>query len=82
MLCPAIPSCERLLEAVQRRELDPLTAVREILEKVFHIGDDADARPGLPEIEAARARLDGVARVTPGLRLGDAVAARRPRGAS
>ena len=32
---------ERLLEAVQRRELDPMTAVREILEKVFHIGDDA-----------------------------------------
>jgi LAO/AO transport system kinase len=27
----------RLLDAVQRRELDPLTAVREILEKVFHI---------------------------------------------
>jgi LAO/AO transport system kinase len=30
----------RLLDAVQRRELDPLSAVREILEKVFHIGDD------------------------------------------
>ena len=27
----------RLLEAVQRRELDPLTAVREIMEKVFRI---------------------------------------------
>jgi LAO/AO transport system kinase len=27
----------RLLDAVQRRELDPLSAVREILEKVFHI---------------------------------------------
>jgi hypothetical protein len=24
---------------VQRRELDPLTAVREIMEKVFRIGD-------------------------------------------
>ena len=35
------PELERLLEAVQRRELDPMTAVREILEKVFHIGDDA-----------------------------------------
>jgi LAO/AO transport system kinase len=34
------PELERLLEAVQRRELDPMTAVREILEKVFHIGDD------------------------------------------
>jgi LAO/AO transport system kinase len=34
------PELERLLGAVQRRELDPLSAVREILEKVFHIGDD------------------------------------------
>ena len=34
------PELERLLEAVQRRQLDPMTAVREILEKVFHIGDD------------------------------------------
>ena len=33
------PELERLLEAVQRRELDPLSAVREILEQVFHIGD-------------------------------------------
>ncbi len=30
----------RLLDEVQRRELDPLSAVREILEKVFHIHDD------------------------------------------
>ena len=34
------PELARLLDAVQRRELDPLSAVREILEKVFHIGDD------------------------------------------
>jgi LAO/AO transport system kinase len=34
------PELERLLGAVQRRELDPLSAVREILDKVFHIGDD------------------------------------------
>jgi GTPase len=36
----------RLLEDVQERRLDPLTAVREILEKVFRIGDDdsTDAR--------------------------------------
>jgi putative protein kinase ArgK-like GTPase of G3E family len=34
------PELERLLESVQRRELDPLTAVREILEKVFHVGAD------------------------------------------
>ena len=31
------PELERVLEAVQRRELDPLTAVREILEKVFRL---------------------------------------------
>ena len=30
-------SCSRLLAAVERRELDPLTAVREILEHVFRI---------------------------------------------
>ncbi len=28
----------RLLDAVQRRELDPVTAVREIIEKVFRVG--------------------------------------------
>ena len=33
----------RLLEAVQRRELDPLTAVREIMEKVFRVEDDGSA---------------------------------------
>jgi LAO/AO transport system kinase len=32
------PELARLLGEVQRRELDPLTAVREILEKVFRIG--------------------------------------------
>ena len=35
------PELRRLLDEVQRRELDPLTAVREILEKVFHIGAGA-----------------------------------------
>ena len=39
------PELRRLLEAVQRRELDPLTAVREIMEKVFRI-DDADPSHG------------------------------------
>ena len=35
----------RLLGEVQRRELDPLTAVREIMERVFEVRDDgADAR--------------------------------------
>jgi LAO/AO transport system kinase len=31
------PELRRLLDEVQRRELDPLTAVREILQKVFHV---------------------------------------------
>ena len=34
------PELQRLLAAVQRRELDPLTAVREIMEKVFEIHED------------------------------------------
>jgi GTPase len=34
------PELRRLLDEVQRRELDPLTAVREIMEKVFRIGDE------------------------------------------
>ena len=37
------PELRRLLDEVQRRELDPLSAVREILEKVFHIGRDRDS---------------------------------------
>jgi len=36
------PELRRLLDEVQRRELDPLSAVREILEKVFRIGRDQD----------------------------------------
>jgi LAO/AO transport system kinase len=36
------PELRRLLESVQRRELDPLTAVREIMEKVFRV-DGAEA---------------------------------------
>jgi LAO/AO transport system kinase len=31
------PELQRVLDAVQARELDPLSAVREILEKVFHV---------------------------------------------
>ena len=34
------PELRRLLGAVQRRELDPLTAVREIMEKVFDVYED------------------------------------------
>ena len=40
------PELLRLLDEVQRRELDPLTAVREILDKVFHIGEQSNgSRP-------------------------------------
>ncbi|MDQ2983255.1 MAG: methylmalonyl Co-A mutase-associated GTPase MeaB [Actinomycetota bacterium] len=42
------PELRRLLDEVQRRELDPLTAVREIMEKVFHVDgnltDNSDTR--------------------------------------
>jgi LAO/AO transport system kinase len=34
------PELRRLLDEVQRRELDPLTAVREIMEKVFRVGHE------------------------------------------
>jgi LAO/AO transport system kinase len=37
------PELRRLLDEVQRRELDPLSAVREILDKVFRIGRDGDS---------------------------------------
>jgi LAO/AO transport system kinase len=36
------PELRRLLDEVQRRELDPLTAVREILGRVFKLSDDGD----------------------------------------
>ena len=39
------PELRRLLDAVQRRELDPLTAVREIMEKVFRVGDSNGSQP-------------------------------------
>jgi LAO/AO transport system kinase len=39
------PELRRVLEAVQRRELDPLSAVHEILDKVFHIDDGDGPRP-------------------------------------
>jgi LAO/AO transport system kinase len=39
------PELRRLLDEVQRRALDPLSAVREILEKVFKISD-AGTQPG------------------------------------
>jgi len=37
------PELRRLLDEVQRRELDPLSAVREILEKVYRIGHDGSS---------------------------------------
>jgi LAO/AO transport system kinase len=37
------PELRRLLDEVQRRELDPLSAVREILDKVFRIDDERNA---------------------------------------
>jgi len=33
------PELQRLMDEVQKRELDPLTAVREIMDKVFKLGD-------------------------------------------
>jgi len=36
------PELRRLLDAVQRRELDPLTAVKEIMERVFKLADTTD----------------------------------------
>jgi LAO/AO transport system kinase len=36
------PELRRLLDQVQRRELDPLSAVREILQRVFKLGDTSD----------------------------------------
>ena len=46
MQCQDDPELRRLLDEVRRRKLDPLTAVHEILRKVFHIDDedDSDAR--------------------------------------
>jgi len=40
------PELQRVLDSVERRELDPLSAVREIMEKVFELrdGDGADPR--------------------------------------
>ncbi len=37
------PELRRLLDAVQQRELDPLTAVREIMVSVFDVDEDAGA---------------------------------------
>jgi LAO/AO transport system kinase len=39
------PELQRLLDEVESRRLDPLTAVREIMEKVFRVGDRDGAEP-------------------------------------
>ena len=72
------PELRRLLDEVQRRELDPLTAVREIMEKVFKLGDGDG--PTLADVEAARERALGQGRPPdPGLRVGDVRADDRSR---
>ena len=42
------PELRRLLDEVQRRELDPLTAVREIMIRVFHVPAVPDFSPAAP----------------------------------
>ena len=59
------PELRRLLDEVQSRELDPLTAVREIMEKVFKVrATRRSRRPALTSRRRARGST-GVARVTP-----------------
>ena len=58
------PELRRLLDEVQRRELDPLTAVREIMEKVFKLDDEDGSDGSLTSRRRARGS-QGVARVTP-----------------
>jgi LAO/AO transport system kinase len=38
------PELRRVLARVESRELDPLSAVRELLEEVFHVGSDTRER--------------------------------------
>ena len=73
------PELRRLLDEPCRvAELDPLTAVREIMEKVFKLGDGDGSHASLTSRRRAR-RLDGVARSHAGLPLGDVLAPGRPR---
>src|SRR4029078_9600192 len=75
------PELRRLLDEVQRRELDPLTAVREIMEKVFHLGDATDGTNTRVCRGGAAAPLRHRRRDAD-LPLGDVLAARGPRGAA
>jgi LAO/AO transport system kinase len=43
------PELQRVLDEVQRRELDPLSAVKEIMEKVFHLPSGARLQSGTGE---------------------------------
>jgi LAO/AO transport system kinase len=52
------PELRRLLDEVQRRELDPLTAVREILERVFHVSAVPDFSLAPPTQDEDRNRPD------------------------
>ena len=69
------PELRRLLDEVQSRKLDPLTAVREIMEKVFKVGDE-DGTDARADIEEARGAARGHRARDAGLRLRDALAAR------
>ena len=59
------PELRRLLDEVQRRELDPLTAVREIMERVFKLGDTADRHRHSLTSRRRGQRLQGIAEKTP-----------------
>ncbi|HEV8603499.1 MAG TPA: methylmalonyl Co-A mutase-associated GTPase MeaB [Gaiellaceae bacterium] len=43
------PELQRVLDEVQKRELDPLTAVQEIMDKVFHVPSAGRLQPGSGE---------------------------------
>ena len=68
------PELRRLLDEVTRRELDPLTAVREIMEKVFKVADartapthaDIAAGPPRPRRHRAASRRSTRRRRSPG----------------
>jgi LAO/AO transport system kinase len=52
------PELQRVLTAVERRELDPLSAVREIMEQVFQVRMDGGVRPVGPDPLAEDVRSD------------------------
>jgi LAO/AO transport system kinase len=80
------PELRRLLDEVQARELDPLTAVREIMEKVFHLSgarlqagaanSESGARP-----QSGTANSESSARLQSGSAKSEAASADKARGA-